>query len=119
MSIDRRRFLYRAGASLAGTALLAGSPSVMASLTEPEGRHDRGSWPAIRAQFDALSSDYIHLSSFFLASNPRVVREEIEKHRRAIDDNPFVYIEKNIYSMPLLIQAAAAEYLGGKAEEVG
>jgi len=119
MSIDRRSFLFGAGASLVGTTLLAGSPSVKASLTEPEGINDYGTWPEIRAQFDALSADHIHLSSFFLASNPRQVRDEIERHRRAIEDNAFVYVENNIYEMPSRVQGAAAEYLGGKAEEVG
>jgi selenocysteine lyase/cysteine desulfurase len=65
-----------------------------------------------------LSADKIHLSSFFLASHPRPVREAIEKHRREIDNNPFTYIEENIYQMPAKIQAAVAEYLGGKPEEV-
>jgi isopenicillin-N epimerase len=119
MSINRRSFLFGAGTSLVGTSLAAGSFRVQASLPEPDGPNDRVNWSAIRAQFDGLSNDYIHLSSFFLASNPRIVREEIEKHRRAIDDNPFVYVEKNIYERPGRIQAAAAEYLGGKADEVG
>jgi selenocysteine lyase/cysteine desulfurase len=74
-------------------------------------------WTAVRDQFD-VSRDYIHLSSFFLASHPRPVREEIEKHRQAIDSNPFLYVEQRMFEMPGLVRAAAAEYLGGKTEEV-
>ena len=58
------------------------------------------------------------MSSFFLASHPRPVREAIEMHRRAIDNDPFTYIEENAFKMPGVIQASAAEYLGGNAEEV-
>ncbi len=76
------------------------------------------SWQAVRDQFDLLARDHIHLSSFFLTSHPRVVRDEIEKHRRAIDENPFVYLEERFMTMPGVVQAAAAEYLGGKPEEV-
>ncbi len=75
-------------------------------------------WTAVRDQFDQLSRDYIHLSSFFLVSHPRGVQEAIEKHRRAIDTNPFEYVEKNMFEMPGRIQVSAAGYLGGKPEEV-
>jgi isopenicillin-N epimerase len=73
--------------------------------------------PPPRGQFE-VSRDYIHLSSFFLASHPRPVREAIERHRRAIDDNPFLYVERHMFEMPGHIRAAAAEYLGGRPEEV-
>ena len=75
-------------------------------------------WSEVREQFDQLSPEVIHMSSFFLTSHPRPVREAIEKHRRAIDNDPFTYIEENALKMPGVIQAAAAEYLGGKPEEV-
>jgi hypothetical protein len=45
---------------------------------------DERHWSAVREQFD-LARDYIHLSSFFLASHPRPVREAIEGHRRVTD----------------------------------
>jgi isopenicillin-N epimerase len=116
MSINRRNFLINTGISVA-----AGALAVSAQYSEnstKESVNNLTSWSAIREQFDSLSTEYIHLSSFFLVSHPRIVREEIEKHRRKIDENPFVYIEENIYQMPAKIQTAAAEYLGGKPEEV-
>ncbi|MDQ3687690.1 MAG: aminotransferase class V-fold PLP-dependent enzyme [Acidobacteriota bacterium] len=79
--------------------------------------NDLQDWAAVRGQFD-LARDYIHLSSFFLASHPRPVREAIEKHRRAIDANPFLYVERQLFEMPGRVRAAAAEYLGGNANEV-
>ncbi len=121
MSLDRRRFLFQAGASIAAAATLAASGKALVSSagsTFVADENEPLSWSAIRGQFDSLSREHIHLSSFFLVSHPRIVREEIEKHRRAIDDNPYVYVEKNMFEMPGRIQAAAAEYLGGKPEEV-
>ena len=113
--MNRRKFLVNAGVSLAATTLAA-PRGVLGRAVGP--MHEPRAWQAVRSQFDQLSTDYIHLSSFFLASHPRPVREAIEKHRHEIDNNPFVYIEENIYQMPGKIQAAAAEYLGGKPEEV-
>ncbi|CAN5835359.1 hypothetical protein BH18ACI4_BH18ACI4_20710 [soil metagenome] len=71
----------------------------------------------MRDQFEA-SRDYIHLSSFFLASHPRPVRDAIEKHRQAIDNNPFLYVERHLFEMPGQIRATVAGYLGGKPGEV-
>ncbi|MGH9837820.1 MAG: aminotransferase class V-fold PLP-dependent enzyme [Blastocatellia bacterium] len=116
MTINRRRFLATTGFSVAAGALSAARPSASPTFaSEPQtGLPD---WAAVRDQFD-LARDYIHLSSFFLASHPRQVREAIEQHRRAIDENPFLYLEKRLFEMPGPVHAAAAEYLGGKPDEV-
>ena len=117
--MNRRKFLVNASVSLATATLAAPlGASGLPAISQPDATDGRSRWEAIRNQFDQLSTDRIHLSSFFLASHPRPVREAIEKHRRAIDNNPFVYIEENIYQMPGKIQTAAAEYLSGKPEEV-
>jgi len=118
MSINRRHFLINTGiAAVAGTLSAVGQNPAIKSAPETVAKTLQN-WTDVREQFDMVSRDYIHLSSFFLASHPRPVREAIEKHRRAIDENPFVYIEKNIFEMPGRIQASVAEYLGGKPEEV-
>ncbi|HXG67080.1 MAG TPA: aminotransferase class V-fold PLP-dependent enzyme [Blastocatellia bacterium] len=116
MSINRRRFLTTTGLSLAAGALstpISSSSAVIAS----EVADALQDWSAVRDQFE-LSRHYIHLSSFFLASHPRPVREAIEKHRQAIENNPFLYLERRFFEMPGRVRAAAAEYLGGKPEEV-
>jgi selenocysteine lyase/cysteine desulfurase len=113
--MNRRNFLLNTGISIAATTLAAPSRSPAALRGKA---HEPDRWQAIRNQFDQLSTDHIHLSSFFLASHPRPVREAIEKHRRAIDNNPYHYIEEHMFEMPGKIQAAAAGYLGGKPEEV-
>ena len=116
MTISRRRFLAASGITVAAGAVAASRPGADLTFASepPTGSPD---WPEVRAQFD-LARDYIHLSSFFLASHPRPVREAIEKHRRAIDDNPFLYVEGHMFEMPGRIRASVAEYLGGKPEEV-
>jgi selenocysteine lyase/cysteine desulfurase len=118
MSINRRHFLIKTGVAVAaGTFSAVGQNSVMKSIPESVAGNLQN-WRDVREQFDAVSRDYIQLSSFFLASHPRPVREAIEKYRRAIDDNPFLFIESNIFEMPGRIQASVAEYTGGKPEEV-
>ncbi|HET8677389.1 MAG TPA: aminotransferase class V-fold PLP-dependent enzyme, partial [Blastocatellia bacterium] len=92
MSISRRRFLITTGLSAAGAITASSS---LASK-RPAATQD---WSAVRSQFD-LARDYIHLSSFFLASHPRIVRDAIERHKAAIDNNPFLYVERQMFEMP-------------------
>lgn len=116
MTKTRRQFLAATGLTVAASNLAtARTISNSASVAPPQ--PDMQDWATVRDQF-ALSRDHIHLSSFFLASHPRPVRDAIERHRQAIDDNPYLYIEQNIYTMPGKVRAAAADYLGGKMEEV-
>jgi selenocysteine lyase/cysteine desulfurase len=120
MTLHRRRFLAATGFSIAGGLLPATrpGPNLSSSATRaPEPTADLQDWPTVRDQFD-LSREHIHLSSFFLASHPRPVREAIKKHRRAIDDNPLLYVEERMFEAPKLVRASAAEYLGAKPEEV-
>ncbi|HKP69468.1 MAG TPA: aminotransferase class V-fold PLP-dependent enzyme [Pyrinomonadaceae bacterium] len=114
--MNRRNFLVNAGVALAASTLTA--PVRASDLTSVGTTNIHAVWPAVRNQFDQLSSDHIHLSSFFLVSHPRPVREAIERHRQAIDSNPFVYLEEHMFQMPGKIQASVAEYLGGKPDEV-
>ena len=119
MNLDRRNFLVGASASIAAAAIsVTGNAVGSQTAGESQDVNKLSSWKAVRSQFDQLSSDVIHMSSFFLVSHPQPVRDEIEKHRKAIDADPLTYLEKNMFEMPGKIQAAAAEYLGGKAEEV-
>lgn len=117
MSVSRRHFLINAGASVAGAVAASHTAASRASASESPTESLR-TWTGVREQFDQLSPDYIHLSSFFLVSHPRVVREVIAAHREGLEANPYVYIESNIFTMPGRIQAAAAEYLGGQPDEV-
>ncbi|MBV8992739.1 MAG: aminotransferase class V-fold PLP-dependent enzyme [Pseudonocardiales bacterium] len=57
------------------------------------------------------------MSSFLISSYPRSVREEIERHRREIDQNPPLAL-KDGHSKSAQVTAVAAEYLGGSPQEV-
>ncbi|MCI0443105.1 aminotransferase class V-fold PLP-dependent enzyme, partial [bacterium] len=50
-------------------------------------------------------------------------RDAIEKYRREIDRNPFLFVEHSLFeaefeNLPLKVTKAAAEYLGAKPEEI-
>src|SRR5687768_9671497 len=112
MTIDRREFLVRAGLA-AGAAALAGcAGTATAKKAAPASR-----WDAVRGEFP-LAPDWIHLSGFFIASHPREVSEAIDRHRRAMDLNPFVYIEENVARLEMDVRRAAAEYLGAGPDDV-
>lgn len=83
---------------------------------------DPGDWASIRAQFD-LAPGLVHISNFFLASNPRPVREAMARHRAALDHNPYTYLEDHMFAEPekMLwrdVCSAAARYTGGRAEDI-
>lgn len=129
MTLDRRKFLAGAGLAAAAGALggaTRASRDAEARDTEAHARDADSSagvavaepdWRWVRAQFE-LTGDLIHLGLFFIASHPRPVREAIERHRRAMDANPLLYVGSNIRKHEEEAQRAAAEYLGGRAEEV-
>ncbi|HEV7450963.1 MAG TPA: aminotransferase class V-fold PLP-dependent enzyme [Pseudonocardiaceae bacterium] len=112
--MDRRAFLVTGTAaltacSLPGTAGPAQAPGATPAGAVPD-------WEWVRAQFD-LAPDHVHMSSFYISSHPRRVRDEIERHRRAIDRNPYLAVHGSS-DMPAKVAAAAAEYLEGRPQEV-
>ena len=120
MSITRREFLVASSAwsALAGATVTGAVAD--AAATESAARFDDWTW--VRGQFD-VAPDYLHLSQFFIVSHPRPVREAIERHRRAIDANPFLAVEHGLSgedegNLPLRARRAIADYIGGKPEEI-
>ena len=114
MKISRRNFLAAAGLSIAANAFRANTTQAQQEPTDE--------WSTVRDQFD-LSREYIHLTSFFLASHPRPVREAIERYRKELDHEPLHIVEQGSFnpqgeSMPQKVKKAAAEYLGAKPEEI-
>ena len=114
--LDRRRFLFGTGLTLAGMAMSLRSAADARAAT-PAAAGDLSDWADVRAQF-AVAPDHVHLSAFFLASHPRTVRDSIEQYRQQLDANPFVTVEHEEFSQQFRVERAAAEYLGGKPEEV-
>ena len=116
-----RRHLLAAPAALAATALLPG-PMLAALAAPTSAAPDLADWEIVRAQF-ALDPAYLHFASFFIASHPTPVREALEGYRRAIDANPFLFVERAMFeddahNLPLQVCAEVAEYLGAGANEV-
>src|SRR5436190_11391085 len=117
MTIDRRRFLSRA---LAGGALTtAGGARLALAAAPPPAKpaSDLSTWAGVRAEFP-LSRDYVHMALMFLTSHPRAVSDAIERHRRALDENPVSYSEANFGRQDEAVRAAAADYTGGKPDEI-
>jgi len=121
MAVNRRRFLVSAGMSLVAGSL---TPARSAAPPEPrpQGTGDLQDWSTVRDQFN-LSRDYVHLSTFYISSHPRPVREAIDQYRRALDENPFRVVEQGMFDtetehIPAKVKAAVADYLGGKPEEI-
>src|SRR5207249_1820187 len=60
---------------------------------------------------------------FYLASHPRPVRDAIEAFRRALDESPFLAVERRMFTSEtenvlLDVRKSAAGYMGGDAESI-
>jgi len=125
MTLNRRDFVASVGCSfLASTAARAhvSWPSATALAK------DYFDWATVRAEFD-LSPEWLHFSQFYIVSHPRPVRAAIERYRRMLDANPFATVENGMgfeafrggareETRPERVQRAAADYIGGRPEEV-
>jgi len=116
--VKRRQFL----AAVAATSALVGcdrTPGASAAL--PQGSAagaglPKEEWAKVRAAFD-VSPDWVHLAGFLLASHPKPVREAIQRHRKALDENPALYVEQKMFDAKPVLEPAA-RYLGARADEV-
>jgi isopenicillin-N epimerase len=129
MKIDRRRFIAGSlSTAVAGTVARAATPAVSPAATPPPtattsaaAKTDAAdatlaTWAGVRDQF-LLGRDYVHMALMLFASHPRPVREAIERHRRALDENPVLYLEAN-FKLDAAAREAAAAYVGGKPDEI-
>ncbi len=114
MSATRREFLQATAAFLA-TPALAGC--LGEACAEPHPEAALSEWGDVRAQFD-LTPDYIHMASLLLASAPRRVQRAIERYRRALDENPALYAERNRWNLELRARRVAAAYLGANRDDL-
>lgn len=112
------------GATLIGDSMFAGVVNAQGGQAPDENvtTFDPADWASVRAQFN-LSPEFVHISNFFLASNPKPVRDAMARHRQAFDENPYTYLEDNMFASPgdmvwRKVCAAAADYTGGRAEDI-
>ena len=118
--LSRRTLLAAQGAAFGGLLVPETLLAALEAATAPMPKLD--SWAEVKRQFE-LSPDWLHFSGFFITSHPRPVREAVEGFRRAIDRNPYVFVEKGVFASGAenlygQVQVEAAEYLGGNAKDV-
>jgi hypothetical protein len=116
-TVKRRNFLAGLWAAGAAGCLQpeGGVAPAPAPQPPPQTPVSADAWERVRAEF-VLSASWIHLGGFLLASHPRPVREAIERHRRALDDNPVFYLEDHDHETA--VHEAAARYMGARPEEI-
>ena len=83
----------------------------------PRGGADR--WATFREEF-RLSKERIHLASLLLASNPKVVRDAVERFRGMLDDDPVTTLERDFETGEHTNATldAASRYLGAPRDEI-
>jgi selenocysteine lyase/cysteine desulfurase len=126
MTFDRRHLLAGVATGAAATLLPwravaepAASNAAPRPLFHADGAVD---WEAVRGEFE-LDPTWLHFGSFFLVSHPRLVRQAIEEHRRALDRNPLA-IEELFESAhrddnpATRAKLALASYTGGRREDI-
>jgi isopenicillin-N epimerase len=106
--MNRRTCLVRTGLGLSA-GVLGSCLQAQALTNQPSSMLD--DWEKVRNQFN-LSKDLVHMSSFFMTSHPKPVRDAIEAHRRQLDENPVGYIFDNQGRLEGAVLTAAANYLG-------
>ncbi|MGL6159183.1 aminotransferase class V-fold PLP-dependent enzyme [Microbulbifer sp.] len=117
MTLSRRDFLLSLGLG-ATASTLQGVVACGKSTADGQGA-EKGSdeWESIRARF-ALSPDHIHLAGLLIASNPDPVRKTIEEHRKALNENPAVYVLDNNAELQRKVRRAAARYMGVESDDI-
>lgn len=119
--MDRRHFLAAAAGGGAAAIGLGHSPAAAdaaaapAAAPAPLGRN--ASWAEVKRQFD-IAPGMVQMTSFYLASHPRPVREAIERHRRGLDLDSVGYIDRNIERFERSVRAAASRYMGVDVDEL-
>ena len=117
--LSRRQFLTTAATATAATLA---SRDLLAALQQRSAPlPDLSDWNAVRGQF-ATDKSYIHLSSFFIASHPKPVRDAIEDYRRTLDSNPYLTVDRRMFmdtdNIQLKIRDDLSGYLGAQRDEI-
>jgi selenocysteine lyase/cysteine desulfurase len=120
--LDRRALLVRGGVLL-GASSLAGAGGYVAAREVagrdgPAGTAPSASTDGPESRLFALDSQYVNLTTFLLSSHPRVVRDAIERHRRALDANAALYLRESEATLEEAARGAAASYLGAEPDQV-
>lgn len=82
---NRREFLKQAGILAAALPLGASLPNVAGAANAAPVTGNK--WTQLQQLFDQDPA-YLHFSNFLITTHPKPVREAIERHRAALDNNP-------------------------------
>ena len=82
---NRREFLKQAGILAAALPLGASLPNVAGAANAAPATGNK--WARLQQLFDQDPA-YLHFSNFLITTHPKPVREAIERHRAALDNNP-------------------------------
>lgn len=115
--MDRRQFLTAAAAGGAAAALVPIGGAAAGSAAIQTAVNRSSAWEAIKQQFD-LEPGIVQMSSFYLASHPRPVREAIERHRRGLDRDSHSYIDENVERLERGVRDSAASYMGVNGDDL-
>ena len=115
--MKRRSFLNKTGLTLGLASVPVTFTASRALETKSTEKFDPSSWASVRSQFD-LDHSHIQMSQMLLASHPKPVAEEIERHRKAYDENPATYWEDHWLTAEKIVAEAAAKYMNVEAGEV-
>ncbi|HWG97945.1 MAG TPA: aminotransferase class V-fold PLP-dependent enzyme [Pilimelia sp.] len=84
---------------------------------QPAPALDPASWESVRAQFAAQPGE-AHLARYVFASHPAAVRAAVERHRAGLDRDAVGYLHAHEERLDAAVAAAAAAYLGTRADQV-
>lgn len=74
-------------------------------------------WTWVRGQW-ALDWSLVDLSAMLFASNPRIVRNAIDRHRQGLDASPVTYLESRNRPLQNAARTAAGQYFGVPADNI-
>lgn len=94
-----------------------GDPAAEPPMQPPTTYAGGPDWRQVRAQW-ALDWSLVDLSAMLFASNPRIVRDAIARHRDGLDRSPTTYLEARNRPLQNAARAAAGAYFGVKADNV-
>jgi selenocysteine lyase/cysteine desulfurase len=115
---DRRTFLKQAGLLAASLPLGASLPTLAHASSPPP--LPRGKWAQLRQLFDQ-DPDYLHFSNFLVTSQPKPVRDAIERYRAQIDRNPGLAMDWDLeetWKREAQVRLWAGRYLQAKPGQI-
>jgi selenocysteine lyase/cysteine desulfurase len=112
--VDRRSFLGLASLVAAGCGAPPTGRGAVRAATRASDK-----WAVLREDF-LLAKDRVHLGNLLLASNPRPVRDAVERHRKRLDEDPVGVVDQDFRTGEDTNATldAAARYMGAARDDL-